>query len=167
MTAFAIHQHELVKGIHVFPHPELTSLLPPHPILLGCPRAPVLDALLHALNLHWSSVLHMVMYMFQCWDPLWLSGKKKKKIVLCLCFFFLKKTVIIRMFFRFCVPSKNCIHCVVFKFTCFFFFSWNDGSALGCGSVLKNCYNGINIWLKEVSVTMLPLFHFSSTCFRP
>ena len=22
----------------------------------------------------------------------------------------------------------------------FFFFSWNDGSALGCGSVLENCY---------------------------
>ena len=46
------------------PNPEPT--LPPHPIPLGGPRAPALDALLHASNLHWSSVLHMVMYIFQC-----------------------------------------------------------------------------------------------------
>ena len=42
------------------------SHLPPHPIPLGCPRAPALSALLHASNLHWSSVLHMVIYTFQC-----------------------------------------------------------------------------------------------------
>ena len=69
MTAFAIHQHELAKSIHVFPHPEPTSHLPSHSIPLGCPRAPALDALIHASNLHWSSVLHMVMYMVQ-WHPL-------------------------------------------------------------------------------------------------
>ena len=39
-----------------------------HPIPLGCPRAPALGALRHASNLHWSSVLHMVMYMFQCYS---------------------------------------------------------------------------------------------------
>ena len=39
----------------------------PHLTPLGCPRTPALGALLHALNLHWSSVLHMVMYMFQCY----------------------------------------------------------------------------------------------------
>ena len=44
------------------------SLLPPHPIPLGCPRAPALSALLHELNLHWSSILHMVIYMFQCYS---------------------------------------------------------------------------------------------------
>ena len=37
------------------------SHLSPHPIL-GCPRAPTLDALLHASNMYWSSILHKVMY---------------------------------------------------------------------------------------------------------
>ena len=31
---FAIHQHELIICIHVFPHPEAASHLPPHPICL-------------------------------------------------------------------------------------------------------------------------------------
>ena len=39
-----------------------------HPIPLGCSRTSALDALLHASNLHWSSILHMVMYMFQCFS---------------------------------------------------------------------------------------------------
>ena len=39
--------------------------LPPHPFPLGCPRAPALSALLHAWNLPLSSVLNMVIYMFQ------------------------------------------------------------------------------------------------------
>ena len=47
------------------PHPE-PSYLPPHRIPLSCPRTLALGALLHSLNLHWSSVLHMVMYLFQC-----------------------------------------------------------------------------------------------------
>ena len=42
------------------------SHLPPHPMPLGCPRSLALSALLHALNLHWSSILHVAMYMFQC-----------------------------------------------------------------------------------------------------
>ena len=41
-------------------HHEHPSRLPTHPNPLGCPRALTLDALLHALNSHWSSVLHMV-----------------------------------------------------------------------------------------------------------
>ena len=40
--------------------------LPFHPIPLGCPRALALSALFEAWNLHCSSVLHMVIYMFQC-----------------------------------------------------------------------------------------------------
>ena len=48
-------------------HPEPPSHLPPPPIPLGCPRALALGALLHASNLHWSSTLHMVIYMFQCY----------------------------------------------------------------------------------------------------
>ena len=47
--------------------PSWSHLLPPFtPIPLGCPRALALSALLHASHLHWSSILHMVMYMFQC-----------------------------------------------------------------------------------------------------
>ena len=41
-----------------------TSL--PNPTPLGCPRALALVALLHASSLHWSSILHLVICMFQC-----------------------------------------------------------------------------------------------------
>ena len=64
----AIHQHELATGVHVSPHPEPHSHLPPHHNPLGCPRAQALGTLLHGSNLHWSSVLHTVMYMFQCYS---------------------------------------------------------------------------------------------------
>ena len=68
MVVFAIHQHESALGVHVSHHPEPSSHLPPHPIPLSCPREPALGALLHASNLHWSSILHMVIYMFQCYS---------------------------------------------------------------------------------------------------
>ena len=55
-------------GAHVSPNPEPSSHLPPHSIPLGCPRAPALSALLHASNLYWSSILHTVIYMFQCYS---------------------------------------------------------------------------------------------------
>ena len=61
----AIHQQELATGIHVSTHPEPCSHLPPHLTPLGCPRAPALRALLQASSLHWSPILHTVMYM---WD---------------------------------------------------------------------------------------------------
>ena len=48
------------------PHPESHHHLPPHPIPLGFPQALALSALLHASNLHWSSVSHMVIDMFKC-----------------------------------------------------------------------------------------------------
>ena len=41
-------------------------LLKPPPPSLPIPSLWALGALFHALNLDWSSVLHMVMYMFQC-----------------------------------------------------------------------------------------------------
>ena len=66
MVIFAIYQHESLIGAHVSPHPETLFNLPLHTIPLGYPRTPALSALLHALNLHWSSVLYMVVYMFQC-----------------------------------------------------------------------------------------------------
>ena len=49
-------------------HPEHTSHLPCHPIPPGCPRPWALAALLHAWNLHWSSMLPTVMHMFQCYS---------------------------------------------------------------------------------------------------
>ena len=62
---FAIHQHESAMGTHV--HPILNATPhPPHPMPLGCPGALALSALLHASNLYWASVLHMVIYIFQC-----------------------------------------------------------------------------------------------------
>ena len=65
---FAIHRQVSPTGAHMSSHPEPPYHLPPHPIPLSCPRAPTSNALLHALNLHWSSTLHMVIYMFQCYS---------------------------------------------------------------------------------------------------
>ena len=42
------------------PHSQTPSHLPPQPIPLGCPRALALGALLHVLNSHWPSILHIV-----------------------------------------------------------------------------------------------------------
>ena len=47
------------------PHPKPLFHLPPHPIPLGCPRAPALSALFHASNLDWGSISHMVIYIVQ------------------------------------------------------------------------------------------------------
>ena len=83
-----INQYESAIGIHVFP-PSWTSLtIPPHPIPLGLHRAPALGALLHASNSHRLSILHMVMYMFQCYcfklsHPLLLLSPKVCSLHLC------------------------------------------------------------------------------------
>ena len=61
-AAAAIHSHGSPTCTHVSPYPEPPSHLPSHSIPLGCPRAPALGVLLHALTLHWSSILHMVIY---------------------------------------------------------------------------------------------------------
>ena len=50
------------------PPPDPYLQLPLHLIPLGCNRAPALGALLHALNSPWSSTLHMIIYMFQCYS---------------------------------------------------------------------------------------------------
>ena len=64
---FAIHRHESATGAHV--SPSLNLFPPPSPpIPLGCLRAPALSALLHSSNLNWPSILHMVIYMFQCYS---------------------------------------------------------------------------------------------------
>ena len=66
VVAPATHQHRSVMCTHVSHHLEPPSHLPPHPNPLGYPRAPNLSALLHASNLHWSSIVHMEIYTFQC-----------------------------------------------------------------------------------------------------
>ena len=56
-------------GCTCVPHPEPPSHLPPHPIPLGHPSAPSLSTLYHVLNLDWRSILHMIIYKFQCHSP--------------------------------------------------------------------------------------------------
>ena len=50
------------------PHPDPYFRLPPHAIPLGCHRAPALGAPLYAWNVPWSSIIHMIMYMIQCYS---------------------------------------------------------------------------------------------------
>ena len=62
-------------------HPE-PPRLPPHPIPPGHHRAPGLVSLCYTPNFHWLLVLHMVMYMLQCYSlksshPLLLSLSQK------------------------------------------------------------------------------------------
>ena len=68
VIVFATHRHESAMVIHVSPYSEHPSHIPPHSISLGCPRALAFCALLHAYDLHWSSILHMIIYMFQCYS---------------------------------------------------------------------------------------------------
>ena len=66
--------------------PSRTCLFTPS--LWIVPEHWLLSALLHALNLHWSSVLHMIIYMFPCYSfksshPHLLPHSPK--FVLCVC----------------------------------------------------------------------------------
>ena len=60
---FAIHQHESITGIHMFPilNPPPSSLLP-----LGHPNAPAPSIQYHASILDWRFISYMILYMFQC-----------------------------------------------------------------------------------------------------
>ena len=61
--------HKSIWIGHRHVSPILTTLLPaslPHPSRLS--QSTALSALLHASRSHWSSVLHMVIYMFQCFS---------------------------------------------------------------------------------------------------
>ena len=55
------------RHIYVFPLLNPDSHLPPQLIPSGCHRTPALRAMHHTSNSHWLSILHMVMYMFQCY----------------------------------------------------------------------------------------------------
>ena len=63
----ATHQHESAIGTQMYP-PSGTSLpspTPSHPFRLS--QSTSLSSLCHTANLHWLSILHMVMYMFPCY----------------------------------------------------------------------------------------------------
>ena len=66
--AAAMYWYESATGIHAFSPPWIPHF-PPSPIPPGCHRAPALGALPHTSHAHWLSILHMVMYMFQCCSP--------------------------------------------------------------------------------------------------
>ena len=66
--AFAIYQYESAIGMQVSLPPNPPSHLPPHPIPPSFHGAPTLCALYHISNSHWLSILHMVIYMFQCYS---------------------------------------------------------------------------------------------------
>ena len=51
------------------PHPEPSSLPPPHTIPLGHPSAPAPSIQYCALNLDWRLVSYMILYIFQCHSP--------------------------------------------------------------------------------------------------
>ena len=51
------------------PHPEPSSLLPPHTIPLGRPIAPAPSIQYRASNLDWRLVSYMILYIFQCHSP--------------------------------------------------------------------------------------------------
>ena len=85
------------------PPPWAPSHFPPYPIPLGYPRAPALSALLHASNLDWSSILHMVIYLFQCYSlkscHLSFSHRIQKSVLyICVSFAFLHIGVLLLSF---------------------------------------------------------------------
>ena len=51
------------------PHLEPSSHLPPHPIPLGHPSAPVRSTSVSCIYLDWRFISHMTIYMFQCHSP--------------------------------------------------------------------------------------------------
>ena len=51
------------------PHPEPSSLLPPHTIPLDRPSAPAPSIQYCASNLDWRLVSYMILYIFQCHSP--------------------------------------------------------------------------------------------------
>ena len=89
-------------GCTCVPHPEAPPTSVPTLPLWVIPEHQRWMALLHALNLHWSSISHMVVYMFQCYSlmlshPRLLPESKVCSVHLCL-FCCLAYRVIITIF---------------------------------------------------------------------
>ena len=51
------------------PHPEPSSLIPPHTVPLGRPSAPAPSIQYRESNLDWQLISYMILYMFQCHSP--------------------------------------------------------------------------------------------------
>ena len=51
------------------PHPEPSSLLPPHTITLGRPSSPAPSIQYRAWNLDWQLISYMILNIFQCHSP--------------------------------------------------------------------------------------------------
>ena len=59
-------------NLHKFtcaPHPEPSSLLPPHTLPLGRPSTPAPSIQYRALKLDWRLISYMIFYMFKCHSP--------------------------------------------------------------------------------------------------
>ena len=81
MMIFAIHQHGSAIEVYMCPLPlEPPYPLPPCSTTVGCHRALALGSLLYTANYRWLSILHMVIYMFQC-----SSLKSSHPLILPLC----------------------------------------------------------------------------------
>ena len=178
---FVIHWHESAAGVHVCPQPEPSSHLPPYPILLGCSRALALSALLHASNLHWSSVLHMVIYMFQCYflksSHPHLLPRSPKVYCLHLCLFCcLAYRIIITIFLNSIYIHVNILYwCFSFWITSlciigssFIHLIWTDSNVFFCYSwVIFHCvhvpllpYPSICLWTSR----LLPCPSYCKQC---
>ena len=81
----------LAAAVHVSPCPEPPSHLPPPRVVLWVVPAPALSGLLHSLNLDWSSISHMVIYVLQCYSlksshPCLLPWSPKSVFYICVSF---------------------------------------------------------------------------------
>ena len=63
ISKWICHRHTCV------PHPEPSSILPPHTIPLGRPSASAPSIQYRASNLDWRLVSYMILYIFQCHSP--------------------------------------------------------------------------------------------------
>ena len=102
----------------------MCPLRPPHPIPLGCPSALALSALFHASNLDWSSISHMVIYMFQIYSlkssHSLILPQSPKVCSLHLCLFcYLAYKVIVTIFLNSNTISKCKCICINILYWCF------------------------------------------------
>ena len=64
------HISKWIRHRHTYvPHPDPSSLLPPHTIPLGRPSAPAPSIQYCASNLDWRLISCMILYIFQCHSP--------------------------------------------------------------------------------------------------
>ena len=106
------HRHTCV------PHPEPSSLLPPHTIPLGCPSALAPSIQYCASNLHWQLTSYMILYMFQCHShksshPLPLPESKRP--------FYISVSLLLSRIQGYCYHLSKFHICVSILYWCFSF----------------------------------------------